>query len=194
MAKALRTSKFFNLKNLKPSDGFATIVCNDGDCSIDSNVEILGIEINFSGKAEITPTLPDNWIMQGNQNKLLIFTLQNAPLQKHSLFNYIGEINIVKSVIANKNGLKINYFIEDSKSNWLTESLNFDINTSQWKDIKDFRKKGEVKKTSYNLPDYDLPKVNKKQLKQIRRRATTTAPTYTTGGGSTSGSGGSGGY
>ena len=194
MAKAIKTGKFYNFNKTNYADGLAKITCNDGLCAIDSNVEIMGIEIHFTGKVQITPDLPDNWIMQGNQNKLLIFTLQNAPLQKHSLFNYIGEINIVKSVIANKNGLKINYFIEDSKSNWLTESLNFDINTSQWKDIKDFRKKVEVKKTSYNLPDYDLPKVNKKQLKQIRRRATTTAPTYTTGGGSTSGSGGSGGY
>ena len=194
MAKALRTSKFFNLKNLKPSDGFATIVCNDGDCSIDSNVEILGIEINFSGKAEITPTLPDNWIMQGNENKIIIFTIQGIPITKQSLFTYIGEVNINNVILSNKEAKKVSYTITDEKSNWIKEKTTFVKSKSTWESIKDTKKKGVAKKTKFNLPDYNLPKVDKKQLKQIRRRATTTAPTYTTGGGSTSGSGGSGGY
>ena len=50
--------------------------------------------------------------------------------------------------------------------------------------------KHKIKKTIYNLPDYNLPKVDKTKIK-TRRRTTTATPTYTTGGGS---SGGSGGY
>ena len=194
MAKAIKTGKFYNFNKTNYADGLAKITCNDGLCAIDSNVEIMGIEIHFTGKVEITPDLPDNWIMQGNQNKLLIFTLQNAPLEKHSLFNYVGDIKINNIVIANKEGRKVQFLLTKNKPSWLFEVSHFDINTTKWEDIKDLSKKGEVKKTGYNLPDYDLPKVDKKQLKQIRRRATTTTPTYTTGGGSTSGSGGSGGY
>ena len=54
--------------------------------------------------------------------------------------------------------------------------------------MKDKRKKGIVKTTSYNLPDYGLPKVDKTKIKTKRRTSTSS---YTTGGGS---SGGSGGY
>jgi len=191
MAKAIKTGKFYNFNKTNYADGLAKITCNDGLCAIDSNVEIMGVEIHFTGKAEITPDLPDNWIMQGNQNKLLIFTLQNVPLEKHSLFNYVGNIKINNIVIANKEGRKVQFLLTKNKPSWLFETSNFNINTTKWEDIKDLSKKGEVKKTGYNLPDYNLPKVDKKQLKKIRRTTTTATPTYTTGGGS---SGGSGGY
>ena len=192
MAKAVRTSKFFNLKNSKPSDGFATIICNNGDCSIDSDVEILGIEINFSGKAEITPTLPDNWIMQGNENKIIIFTIQGIPITKQSLFTYIGEVNINNVILSNKEAKKVSYTITDEKSNWIKEKTTFVKSKSTWESIKDTKKKGVAKKTKFNLPDYDLPKVDKKIIKKLKQeQIQSTTPTYTTGGGS---SGGSGGY
>ena len=37
--------------------GKSTIICNNGSCSIECDVYILGIEIDFTGTADITPTL-----------------------------------------------------------------------------------------------------------------------------------------
>ena len=54
-----------------------------------------------------------------------------------------------------------------------------------WENFKDKSKKGIINKTKYNLPDYDLPKVDKTKIKTKRRTSTSTS------GGS---SGGSGGY
>tara|TARA_Y100001938_G_scaffold59437_1_gene83038 strand:- start:33 stop:611 length:579 start_codon:yes stop_codon:yes gene_type:complete len=192
MGKAIRTSKFYNSKQLQYANGFATIVCNDGDCSIDSDVEILGIEINFSGKAEITPTLPDNWIMQGNNKKIIIFTIFGTPITKHQLFTYIGQVDITKVILANKQGQKIASKVTNEKSDWVKETTTFLKSQTTWDEIKDRRKKGVAKKTKFNLPDYDLPKVDKKIIKKLKQeQIQSTTPTYTTGGGS---SGGSGGY
>jgi len=69
-------------------DGYSTIICNDGECSIESNVDILGIEIDFVGIADITPTLPDGWIMQGNKNKMLLIGLQGLPIKNQKLFTF----------------------------------------------------------------------------------------------------------
>jgi hypothetical protein len=53
---------------------------------------------------------------------------------------------------------------------------------------KTLKKVGKVKKTTYNLPDYDLPKVDK-QIKTKKRSQRTYRRTT-----SSSGSSGSGGY
>ena len=37
----------------EPATGKSSIICNDGECSIESNVDILGIEINFRKLKEI---------------------------------------------------------------------------------------------------------------------------------------------
>ena len=185
MGKAIRTGKFYNSKQLQYANGFATIVCNDGDCSIDSDVEILGIEINFSGKAEITPTLPDNWIMQGNNKKIIIFTIFGTPITKHQLFTYIGQVDITKVILANKQGQKIASKVTNEKSDWVKETTTFLKSQTTWDEIKDRRKKGVAKKTKFNLPDYDLPKVDKKIIKKLKQeQIQSTTPTYTTGGGS----------
>ena len=66
----MKISQLNKIKRI--SDGKATIICNDGECSVDCNVDIMGIQIHFKGKAEITPNLPKGWFMQGNKNTILI--------------------------------------------------------------------------------------------------------------------------
>ena len=144
--------------------------------------------------AEITPELPDGWILQGSINKIIIFTLGDTSLQKTKLFKYIGKIQILSVVLANENAEQVICKVRRYIPSWAKEDTNIDVDTQNWDNKKDLQRKGKVSKTKYNLPDYNLPKVDKKQLKEIRRRTTTATPTYTTGGGSTGGSGGSGGY
>lgn len=185
----MKLSEINTLNKDIPDEGYATIICNNGLCSLDSNVDIAGIQIDFNGKVEITPTLPEGWIMQGNKSKILIFTLQNVTIQKNELFTYLGIINIKKILLSNPQGRKVICNLENVKSNFKNQHFDMSLETNTWDNMKDKRKKGIVKTTSYKLPDYGLPKVDKTKIKKTKRRTSTSS--YTTGGGS---SGGSGGY
>tara|TARA_Y100000592_G_scaffold97451_1_gene168222 strand:- start:588 stop:1121 length:534 start_codon:yes stop_codon:yes gene_type:complete len=174
------------LNKTKLADGKSSIICNDGDCFIESNVDILGIEINFTGKAKITPTLPDGWIMQGNKSKMILFTLQGLPIKNQKLFTYIGEVKINKIIVANKDAKRISCEIRNVEASWTRQNWSMDIEADTWDNFKNKAKKGKISKTKYNLPDYGLPEVDKTKIKKTKRRTTT----YT-GGGS---SGSTGGY
>ena len=78
----MKLSEINEKNKVKISEGNANIICNDGSCSIDSNIGIMGIEINYTGKAEITPQLPEGWFLQGSNSKIIIFTLQQIPIEK----------------------------------------------------------------------------------------------------------------
>ena len=143
------------------SDGQASIVCTDGECFINSSVDIMGIQINFKGKAEITPDLPEGWFLQGNDNTILIFTLSNIPLQSRLLFNYLGSLEIKTVIISDVNGKSVNCILTDVKPKWKHENWSLDSEAGNWDSFKDKVKVGIINKTKYNLPDYDLPKVEK---------------------------------
>ena len=165
--------------------GKSKIICNNGSCSIESNVDILGIEIDFTGKAKITPTLPEGWVMQGNKSKMILFTLQGLPIKNQKLFTYTGEVKINKIIVANKDAKRIFCQIKNVEASWIKQNWSMDIEADTWDNFENKAKKGKITKTKYNLPDYDLPKVDKTKIKTKRR-----TPTSTSGGSS----GGSGGY
>jgi hypothetical protein len=166
----------------------AFIMADNGICSLETYAGVMGVQLHFIGEAEITPELPEGWILQGNNNTILMFTLGNNPIQNQTLFTYKGYIKIVKAIISNGKGEQLSERIKEVNSNWDSQSFDFSIDTSSWEDYKDTKRVGKVNRTTYNLPDYNLPKVEK----QIKTRSrTTTRPTYTSGSGS---SGSSGGY
>ena len=171
-------------------DGYSKIICNGGECSIESNVDILGIEIDFIGTADITPTLPDGWIMQGNKNKMLLIALQGLPVKNQKLFTYEGTFTIKKVIVANNEAKRIICNIEKVNPTWTEQNWSMDIEADNWDNFKSKVKKGKATTTKYNLPDYGLPKVKPIKKTKIKTRRRTTTSTYT-GGGS---SGGSGGY
>ena len=171
-------------------DGYSKIICNGGECSIQSNVDILGIEIDFIGTADITPTLPDGWIMQGNKNKMLLIALQGLPVKNQKLFTYEGTFTIKKVIVANNEAKRIICNIEKVNQTWTEQNWYMDIEADNWDNFKSKVKKGKATTTKYNLPDYGLPKVKPIKKTKIKTRRRTTTSTYT-GGGS---SGGSGGY
>ena len=161
MAK-LRKNKYKRLIN----EQSAIISINQGECLLDSDVDVMGIQIHFSGKAVITPALPEGWIMQGNNNIILMFALQNVPIQKQLLFTYKGEINISKLIVSDAEGIRLYGNGQRDSVNWLRQSFEIDKETTTWDNIKDKNKNAIVKKTSYNLPNYNLPKVDKTKLKR----------------------------
>tara|TARA_R100000734_G_C3277915_1_gene72259 strand:- start:54 stop:632 length:579 start_codon:yes stop_codon:yes gene_type:complete len=183
-----------NYKKTAKLNKFASIICNDGECYLESEIGVAGIEISFTGKVQITPTLPEEFIMQGNNNKILIFSLQNNLLHSSLLFTYQGNIKITNLIVCNERGERLQEIFQKKDTSWDTLTYNVDIENIKWGEQKDNTKKGNVFQTKYNLPDYNLPKVDKTKtnvdktkIKRRRRRATTS--TYT-GGSSSRGSGG----
>lgn len=160
----------------EPATGKSSIICNDGDCTIESNVDILGIEIDFVGIADITPTLPDGWIMQGNKNKMLLIGLQGSPIKNQKLFTYEGSFTIKKVIVANNEARRIICNIENVNPVWTEQNWSMDIEADQWDNFKSKVKKGKATTTKYNLPDYGLPEAQptkKTKIKTQTRRSST---------------------
>ena len=155
----------------------AIIIADNGICSLEADVGVMGIQLEFRGTAEITPELPEGWILQGNNSRIIIFTLQANPIQNQTLFSYVGSVEIVGAIVSNDKGERLSERLKRNYSNWGSQSFDFSIDTSSWEDYKDTKRVGKVKKTTYNLPDYDLPKVDKKT--KIKR---TKASSRSTGG------------
>ena len=168
----------------------AIITIDNGICSLEADVGVMGIQLKFKGKAEITPELPEGWILQGNNSRIIMFTLQANPIQNQTLFSYKGSVEILGEIVSNDKGERLSERIKRNYANWVSQSFDFSVDTSSWEDYKDTKRVGKVKKTIYNLPDYDLPKVDKKEIKKLKRTRSQTSyrskPTST----SSSGSGG----
>ena len=160
--------KKYNLK----AQNKAYIYCNNGICNIESSSDVFGIQLYFKGKAEITPKLPDGWILQGNKKTILIYTLQNITMKNQILFEYEGYIKIMKAISVNKNNEKLSEKILINNSNWDNQKFDFSIDNTNWKEYKNNVRTGKTTTTKYNLPDYDLPKVEptKKTIKTTQRR------------------------
>ena len=168
-------------KKYKPKvrlDEVVTFTCDDGECSVESASGVAGIEINFKGQATITPQLPEGWILQGNSNKLIIFTLENKMLENQLLFTYEGLMQIISVIACNNKGERYNETFRKSPIGWGSSNWSMDVEADTWDNFKDKRRKGKVRVTSYNLPDYNLPKVKpikktKKTKKRVQRRSST---------------------
>ena len=157
----MKLSEINEKNKVKISEGNANIICNDGSCSIDSNIGIMGIEINYTGKAEITPELPEGWFLQGSNSKIIIFTLQQIPIEKTELFTYEGLVEIKSVIVADIEAKKVPTNIIKVKPKWENQDWSMNVEGVTWENFKDKSKKGIINKTIYNLPDYDLPKVDK---------------------------------
>ena len=183
MAKAIRTGKVYKFNTSRVGPRKATISCEQGECSLDSEVEIMGIQIHFQGKAEITPQLPEGWILQGNNNKMLIVSLSGVPIKKQTIFTYKGKINISNLILSDKNANKVTCGRQISRDDWESQSDSLSSDTTNWDQMEIKKTKYNIRKTIYNLPDYNLPEVDKKQIKKQRRtRATTTTGSGSMGG------------
>ena len=164
----------YNVKDF--GSGECKIICNDGECSIESNVDILGIEINFTGTADITPTLPDGWIMQGNKSKMLLISLEGLAIKNQKLFTYEGILNIKNAIVGKDNAKQILCVIENVNPTWKNQYWDTSIEADQWDNFKNKVKKGKATTTKYNLPDYGLPEAQptkKTKIKTQTRRSST---------------------
>jgi hypothetical protein len=160
--------------------GKAVIDYENGECSISSSVDVMGMEIHFRGKAIITPDLPQGWYLRGKEGKMIIFTLQNIPIKNSLLFKYEGTITITKAIVANTEGKKVKCSIKKDNSKWTEQGFKMDSESVSWDRFKDIRPNGKVNKTSYIIDD-DLPEVE--QIKETKIRRTRRTTRRSSGGG-----------
>ena len=173
MKRAL--NKKDRIKKYKPRlEEKAIITIDNGICSLEADVGVMGIQLKFKGTAQITPELPKGWILQGNNNTIIMFTLQSNPIQNQTLFSYKGSVEITNMIISNDKAERLSERLTRNYSNWGSQQFDFSKDASSWEDYKNTKRVGKVKKTSYNLPDYNLPKVKKKKIKrtQVSSRST----------------------
>ena len=152
----------------------AIIMADNGICSLEADVGVMGIQLEFRGKVEITPELPEGWILQGNSSRMIMFTLQANPIQNQTLFTYTGSIDILKAIVSNDKGEQLSEAIKKSNANWGSQNFDFSIDATSWEDYKDTKRVGKVNRTTYNLPDYNLPKIEKKKIKRTQASSRST--------------------
>ena len=187
MIELIKVSEIYNPKIVRPS-GNATISCEKGECSISSDTDIMGIELTFKGKATITPQLPEGWYLRGTKTKMLIFTLQNAPIRNHLLFTYVGDVKIDSIITSNSEANRIFTIIKKDKSSWGNQDWSLNSESGNWDNFKEIRTNGKVNKTSYVIDD-DLPEIKKTKIRKTVKTSTPDQEDITTGytGGSSGG-------
>ena len=187
MIELKKVSEIYNPKIVRPS-GNATISCEKGECSISSDTDIMGIELTFKGKATITPQLPEGWYLRGTKTKMLIFTLQNAPIRNHLLFTYVGDVKIDSIITSNSEANRIFTIIKKDKSSWGNQDWSLNSEYGNWDNFKEIRTNGKVNKTSYVIDD-DLPEIKKTKIRKTVKTSTPEQEDITTGytGGSSGG-------
>ena len=162
------------IKRKRKKEETAIIMTDNGICSLKTNVDVMGIQLQFKGTAEITPELPDGWILQGNRNTIIMFTLQSLPIQNQTLFSYKGVVDITSSIISNDKGERLSDRLLINNPDWRLQGFTWRISKSNFEDLKDTKRVGKVNRTTYNLPDYDLPKVEKKKIKRTQASSRST--------------------
>mgnify|MGYP003136607675 CR=1 FL=1 len=86
-----------------------TLIYGSGNCSIEGS-GVRGVQIYYSGKVRIKDKTPDNFYIGSSNNKIIKFPLGEGTLD--NLFDYEGELNIRKVIVANNQGEKIECFIK----------------------------------------------------------------------------------
>ena len=108
----LVSRKYKKRKEIKKYIGCPiSIIAENGVCSIESTIDVCGIELEILGSANITSTLPKNWIVRSNKSKFIMFNLDLTPIQNSRLFVYQGDIKIKNATFCDKDGIVIPYKI-----------------------------------------------------------------------------------
>ena len=155
MAKAVPLNEVYKPK-FRNYDGtsVAAIICDKGECYVNSPVELSGIEIKYKGPAIIKPALPEGWVLRGNGGHIIIFGLNGVPIKDSLLFTYTGIIKIKNTLASSPKGERVSSGFEKNLPYWKNEGAigTFDIDTTNWGDMKDNRKSGSVRRNQVNIP------------------------------------------
>lgn len=95
----------------------AKLIYGNGTCNIEGE-NIRGVQIFKIGNTAIVDKTPDGYELMQNDNQILIFGLTSS-LSLTELFEYEGELNIIKVIVADKDGNSVSTII---KKLWIIQS------------------------------------------------------------------------
>ena len=82
----------------------AKIFYGNGECEVQGE-DIIYCELRVKYPIEIDDKSPDDFIIKAQNNKIIIAKFfKNKNSQLKSMFNYIGELKIIRAMVINKNG------------------------------------------------------------------------------------------
>ena len=82
----------------------AKIFYGNRECEIQGE-DIVYCELRLKYPIEINDKSPDGFIIKAKNNKIIIVKFfQNKATQLKEMFSYIGELNIIRAAVLNKNG------------------------------------------------------------------------------------------
>ena len=88
----------------------AKLYISKGNCSLESNENIAGIEIRYKGAVKITKTCSDGCLLVAKNNGIIIVSLDGSSLT--DLFTYDGEFKITSIIVSDINAQPVptNYY------------------------------------------------------------------------------------
>lgn len=138
----------FNINN----QSVCNLLISNGIANFESDIAVVGFEINVIGKATIESLLPDNWYLAYSRTKIIIVDLSGQGITNGNIFKVNGKIKIKNATIVDINTKtisKIN-FNDDNLFKWDKSSQSdYNINTITWDSLKSQNIKTQYKtKTS----------------------------------------------
>lgn len=83
----------------------AKLYYGNGDCTIEENHDVRGVEINYRGAVEVSKTSGDGTEIAVGKDKIIVFSLDGSNLTE--LFSYVGEIKIISVIVADSNAEQV---------------------------------------------------------------------------------------
>ena len=87
----------------------AQVDASDGILSINTNGNIAGIQIDYSGNITFLDNhLPEGWIFESNAHRMILFSANGSTLNNENLFIYSGDIHIQNVKLVDWSGNTVN--------------------------------------------------------------------------------------
>ena len=112
-----------------------SISCKSGECYLETDTPLSGLQIKFRGRAIITSTLPENWVVRAKKKQIIIFNINGQEIGSTLLFSYEGNITLKSVIGCDKDSERISGEVQIDKQTW-DNPWNFNENTSKWNDLK----------------------------------------------------------
>ena len=104
---------------------------------LETDIVYQAIEISYYGKLYIENLLPNDYIVQKNNSKIIIIKFNKREEILSELFNYNGYCNISYAYLVDKDLNKHELSIsKPAKTIWRTLAFNWDISTTKYEDMK----------------------------------------------------------
>ena len=143
--------------------------------SIDTDINYQAIEIEYIGTINISSLLPNNYIVNNGNNKIIIVKMVKDDNILNDLFSYRGMAIITHCMIVDANLNKYNLYVNKSNLElWNTligekSSADWDYLTNHWEDIS-FDCNNNKRNYLYKKTTFDKETNTYTTTKEIRKK------------------------